>query len=872
MKRCPKCGKEFENTKLLCSSDGEELIAIKFEPNHSRDLYVGLTIDGKYKLERRIGRGGMGAVYAARHTKFNKQVAIKLLSQDMIEEPTSFDRFQREAEASARIKHPNAVPVTDFGQTEDGIIYLVMEYIDGTSLRRLIEQEQRLAPKRVVDLGRQICSAIAAAHRAGVIHRDLKPDNIMIEMIDNRETARVLDFGIAKLKDYQQRRITETGNVLGTPHYMSPEQCSGAPLDHRSDIYALGVVLYEMISGKLPFDAPSAPAIIVQQVTRDPKPLHEICSDVPEPLARVVMRALEKQPDRRQQTATDLANQLEAAFEIINTPDAMPQERTKPSEVKRWRVIFLGALDNSDEGQRRVIEGLQRGFGLSAESAEDLLKSQRASVKKTYSQEEAKKVAEKLRAIGADVKVEPIVELAVTLPKPSAPTKLNVDMESSGRTKPGLKTALMANTQKISEPIKFDDEEGDSVPTIIASPKEDTSLNNVPQDPLLMTDGSEMLSYITEKARERTAANSPSEQKTGIDTVADGLENRTSSFAEAGNSQNMGQQETTAFSAIAEWSIDMNGFIHEHMSEKDVEAWIRSSRVRITHKVRKGSSNWYDIGTIPQFRRIFKEINPHIFEPLTAMDETEKEEEKRAGNLFFIRLLKLVAVCFSLYVIISFGMQYSQRLLLEDDLRVIMNDSKTTVTTLRIRVRTALKLRDLNVPDSGIHITANPPNRHVSIRVDYSRTLIGIPLHYQAKHESTNFDLPLEQLVQLPDQDIELVGISREDINRYRQEQAMKRAAERLAGYLGEPETVKERKEVGQELQEFEESLRLFEITSADEEGRKSYSKLVKIRGKEYTKEEMKTHVEELKARLLDLDRLLVEQRVKKLETEGQPK
>src|SRR5262249_27762791 len=146
----------------------------------------------------------------------------------------------------------------------EGIIYLVMEYVEGVSVRRLLDRENLLAPRRVVEIGRQICSAIAAAHRAGVIHRDLKPDNVMIEMIDGRETARVLDFGIAKLKDSHQRRITETGNVIGTPHYMSPEQCSGNTVDHRSDIYALGVTLYEMLSGQLPFDAPSVPAVIVQ--------------------------------------------------------------------------------------------------------------------------------------------------------------------------------------------------------------------------------------------------------------------------------------------------------------------------------------------------------------------------------------------------------------------------------------------------------------------------------------------------------------------------------------------------------------------------------------------------------------------------------
>jgi serine/threonine-protein kinase len=268
---------------------------------------IGTMLDGKYKMERQLGKGAMGAVYAARHKMINKLVAIKVLNPSGNDDPMLAVRFQQEAEAAARIRHPNIVAVNDFGE-DDGQLYMVMDYVEGHSLRKLIAQELRLTPERTVTLGCQICAAVGVAHAAGIIHRDLKPENIMVEMVEGREMARVFDFGIAKLLD--REGLTRAGYVLGTPYYMSPEQASAQPVDHRSDIYSIGVILYEMLTGIVPFSATKYQQVLVKHVIEPPRPLTSLCSDIPAGLADVVMQALEKNRDDRQQSTSELASQL----------------------------------------------------------------------------------------------------------------------------------------------------------------------------------------------------------------------------------------------------------------------------------------------------------------------------------------------------------------------------------------------------------------------------------------------------------------------------------------------------------------------------------------------------------------------------------
>ncbi len=314
-------------------------------PPAQNDPLIGRTLDGKYRIERRIGRGGSGTVYRARHLLIHRTVAVKVLSLELVADEDALARFRREAAMAGQLKHINIVSVTDFGITPDGVAYLVMDFIEGRSLRRILDTEATLAPERIVRWMKAVCSAVHAAHRKGIIHRDLKPDNVMIECVDEEEIPRVLDFGIAKLVDAFASNHdfnTETGSVMGTPHYMSPEQCEGKPLDPRSDIYSLGTLVYELLTGNVPFPGKVTTTVMMQQVTATPRPLRDWRPDLPEAVELCVMRALSKNPAARQSTALDFALELEAALASLpagavaegNAPKATAKEPANLSPAR----------------------------------------------------------------------------------------------------------------------------------------------------------------------------------------------------------------------------------------------------------------------------------------------------------------------------------------------------------------------------------------------------------------------------------------------------------------------------------------------------------------------------------------------------------
>jgi serine/threonine-protein kinase len=311
MSTCPTCKTTYPDTMRLCPTDGTVLEGGQAPPDEN----VGRSLDGKYRLDKRLSSGGMGTVYKATHLMLGKALAVKLIKADLPASPDVVRRFQREAKAASNLNHPNIVPAYDLGQTQDGTLYIAMEYIDGPSLKDVI-QAGPIDPARTIYLLKQVASALSLAHKHDIIHRDLKPQNIMLTKdADGHDVAKLLDFGIAKTLDDSATQLTATGFSLGTPQYMSPEQAYGRPVDGRSDLYSLGIILYEMLVGEVPFSDPSAPAVLVKQMTEAPIPpaLKRPDRQISPELAAIALRCLEKDPAKRFQTADEFSAALDAA-------------------------------------------------------------------------------------------------------------------------------------------------------------------------------------------------------------------------------------------------------------------------------------------------------------------------------------------------------------------------------------------------------------------------------------------------------------------------------------------------------------------------------------------------------------------------------
>ncbi len=309
---------------------------------------IGTTIDDRYRVDALLGEGGMGLVYRITHTRLNKPLAMKVLRRENTRDEEVLARFRREAESASAIGNQHIVDINDFGVLDDGSTYFVMECLEGMDLIEAMDRTPRMPEERALRIATQICRALAAAHDAGIVHRDLKPENVfLIRREDTEDFVKVLDFGIAKVA-HRPERLTRQGEVLGTPHYMSPEQCEGENVDRRTDIYALGVLLYEMLTGHVPHDADTMMGILTKHLYEDPIPPKVRVSHVSVELEQVVMRCLEKKPERRYQTMRE----LEADLDRIRLgkrpvgPDTATLTPTRPPKARVSRVspVYLGGL------------------------------------------------------------------------------------------------------------------------------------------------------------------------------------------------------------------------------------------------------------------------------------------------------------------------------------------------------------------------------------------------------------------------------------------------------------------------------------------------------------------------------------------------
>ena len=328
MLQCPKCGRQFATDVTVCPEDETPLSAdATVAGNAPTDPLIGRVLDDKYRLDARLGEGGMGAVYRATHLLIERPVAVKVLNSRFVTDEAAKERFRREARAAGRLQHTNAVAVTDFGETRDRLVYLVMELLEGRTLREVLAHEAPLDAARAVSLMLQIAAAVEAAHDAGIIHRDLKPGNIfLVQRPDSPYIVKVLDFGIAKIAPEGDAAFADTltgaGVMIGTPRYMSPEQCDGATLTPASDVYSLGVILYEMLAGQTPFNGVTPLALALQHSSESPRPIREHVSTIPPALEAVALHALEKSPLERPANAGEFRRELFAVAERLGLEHA----------------------------------------------------------------------------------------------------------------------------------------------------------------------------------------------------------------------------------------------------------------------------------------------------------------------------------------------------------------------------------------------------------------------------------------------------------------------------------------------------------------------------------------------------------------------
>ena len=371
MRICPRCRSRFPTLARFCDQDNTALV-------EQEELdRLGTTI-GNYRLDSIIGRGGMGTVYRGEHVYIEKRVAVKVLHAQFAASEDAITRFLREARAASSINHPHVVDVTDFGPIDDGGVFFVMEYLDGKTLEEVIEEQQNLPLHRALNVANQIALALAAAHDRNIVHRDLKPENIVLirkpgrrdlvhaspdaansseHQLDNvtvekeefYDFVKVLDFGIAKVLSADNKQHTLRGSIFGTPEYMSPEACCGQDVDHRSDIYSLGVILFDMLLGHPPFEADKAEDVLKMHIYDDPPSPQKVAPnlEVTHAATQLIHKAMAKEPGDRHQTMDEFRTELKGCFGSISyrrglkppldaTGETHPRIKRLTEEIEDW--------------------------------------------------------------------------------------------------------------------------------------------------------------------------------------------------------------------------------------------------------------------------------------------------------------------------------------------------------------------------------------------------------------------------------------------------------------------------------------------------------------------------------------------------------
>lgn len=459
MKECPTCRSCFPDDVLHCPEDGSATAtSISGEP----------ILDGRYQLEKRLGQGGMGVVYKARHIFLKTSHAIKIILPDLVgNDPNLVTRFRQEALAAAAIRHQNIIAVTDFGVVKGTMPFLVMEFVQGKSLQDVMSEDGAMAPMRAFELMQPICAGIAAAHRQGIVHRDLKPLNVMIQDgLPVAEAVKILDFGLAKIKSGELLGsfiAAQTTGLMGSPFYMAPEQWSDEPPDARADIYSLGVMLFQMLCGEVPFKGSSIPSIMKKHLTADVPTLASKGATVPPQIEAVVRHALEKEPKDRTASAEDFSEELKVAmaqasaqlkrtadsapsFDSAKTlvapaaPDTVPPTGSTTAFDPLAGTISASQLDEEDNktlfAQRELAREAAAKQKFAAEEAERRKAAQQQQQEaEAAAREKERKHLEEIVAAQTKVLEEKLTQLASTMtPKPA------IDAESTHIQRAGVTT------------------------------------------------------------------------------------------------------------------------------------------------------------------------------------------------------------------------------------------------------------------------------------------------------------------------------------------------------------------------------------------------------------------------------------------------